>query len=175
MQKGLIHVYCGDGKGKTTAAAGLALRACGCGRRVLFVQFMKGNDSGEISAMEQTREIEILRNSKNYGFYKAMTDEDKINITQEHNEILEKTVQKIKSGEYGMLILDEITYPYNLNLIDRRMVEKLIKEKPFSLELIMTGREPNSLLLQAADYITEMKCIRHPYEKGIQARRGVEY
>ena len=175
MRQGLIHVYYGDGKGKTTAAAGLALRAAGCGEQVIFAQFMKGNESGELSAMERIKEIELLRNSKNYGFYKNMNDEDKCEITWEHNEILKEIMRKIKAGGYGMVILDEITYPYKLNLIEKCEVERLIKEKPSSLELVLTGREPDELFLEYADYITQMKCIRHPYEKGIPARRGVEF
>ncbi|TCL55468.1 cob(I)alamin adenosyltransferase [Kineothrix alysoides] len=175
MKQGLIHVYCGDGKGKTTAAAGLALRAAGCGERVIFAQFMKGNESGELSAMERIQEIELLRNSRNYGFYKNMSDADKKEITREHNEILKEVMRKIESGGYGMVILDEITYPYELDLIDKSEVERLIKEKPPSLELVLTGREPDELFLEYADYITRMKCIRHPYEKGIPARRGVEF
>lgn len=175
MQKGLIHVYCGDGKGKTTAAAGLALRAAGCGKAVIFAQFMKGNDSGELAAMKQIEGIRIIRNTEHYGFYNQMSEQDKINITREHNEILNQMTQSILHGECDVLIMDEITYPLRLGLIDQGRVEELILNKPEALELVLTGREPEAFFLEHADYITEMKCIRHPYEKGIGARRGIEY
>lgn len=175
MQTGLIHVYCGDGKGKTTAAAGLALRASGCGKDVIFAQFMKGNDSGETAAMKGIERICILSNSKNYGFYHQMSGRDKEEVKREHNAILDRALQSIKKGECDILILDEITYPYRLNLVDKAVVEKLVREKPSHLELVLTGRDPDKLFLEYADYVTEMKCIRHPYEKGVAARRGIEY
>lgn len=175
MTEGMIHVYCGDGKGKTTAAAGLALRAAGCGKDVVFSRFMKGNESGEIAAMKQIMGIKILENSENYGFYREMSEEDKKQITAEHNGILDRILESIKHRECDMLIMDEITYAYRFHLIDRERVDQLVKEKPAALELVLTGREPDELFLEYADYITEMKCIRHPYEKGITARRGVEY
>lgn len=168
-------MYYGDGKGKTTAAAGLAIRAAGCGRDVIFSRFMKGNESGEIAAMKQMTGIKILENSENYGFYGQMSEEDKKQITKEHNRLLEHIMESIKHGECDMLIMDEITWAYRYRLLERDRVEQLIKEKPVSLELVLTGREPDELFLTHADYITEMKCIKHPYEKGIAARRGVEY
>lgn len=175
MNKGLIHVYCGDGKGKTTAAAGLALRAAGCGKKVLFVQFMKGNESGEIAAMKQIEDIRVIRNTKRYPFYNQMSEEDKVQITKEHNDILNQVLESIKSKECDILILDEITYPYHFNLIDKEVIEEIIKSKDHLFELVLTGRDPNKLFIEHADYITEMKCIRHPYEKGIAARKGIEY
>lgn len=175
MKTGLIHVYCGNGKGKTTAAAGLALRAAGCGKKVLFVQFMKGNESGEIAAMKHIEDIRVLRNTEEYPFYNQMSEEDKVQITKEHNDMLNQVMESIKHKECDILILDEITYPYHLNLIDKEMIEAIIKSKDPFLELVLTGRDPDKLFLEYADYITEMKCIRHPYEKGITARKGIEY
>lgn len=175
MQAGLIHVYCGEGKGKTTAAAGLALRAAGCGKDVIFAQFMKGNESGETAAMKRIEGIKLLRNSENYGFYHQMSAEAREAITREHNAILDRIKQSIKKGECDILILDEITYPYRLNLIDKEALRELITKKPEHLELVLTGREPDEFFLENADYITEMRCIRHPYEKGIPARCGIEY
>lgn len=172
---GLIHVYCGDGKGKTTAAAGLALRAAGCGRDVIFARFMKGNASGEIAAMKRMTGIRVLEAGENYGFYAQMSETDKSGITAEHNGILDRAEESIKHGECDMLIMDEITWAYHYRLIDRERVRRLIEEKPKALELVLTGREPEELFYAHADYITEMKCLRHPYEKGIAARRGVEY
>lgn len=175
MEKGLVHVYCGDGKGKTTAAAGLAVRAAGSGKNVIFAQFMKGNDSGELTAMKQLPGIEIIRNSKNYGFYHQMSSQDKEAITEEHNRMLAGITERINRGKCDMLILDEFTYPYCYGLIDRIRVKQLVKNRPAAVEVVITGREPAEIFLELADYITEMKCIRHPYDKGIPARRGIEY
>lgn len=175
MTKGLIHVYCGDGKGKTTAATGLAVRAAGCGKKVIFAQFMKGNDSGELEAMKLVPGIELMRNSANYGFYNQMSLQEKEKLTAEHNGLLEKICKRINRGECDMLILDEYTYPCRYQLIDREKAAQLITDKPVSMELVITGREPSQLFLDRADYITEMRCIRHPFEKGIEAREGIEY
>lgn len=175
MEKGLIHVYCGDGKGKTTAATGLAVRAAGRDKKIVFAQFMKGNDSGELTAMKQIPGIEIIRNSRNYGFFNQMGDQDRKAITAEHNEILDRITERINKRECDMLILDEFTYPYGYGLIDRIRAEQIVKNKPEALELIITGREPAAFLMEEADYITEMRCIRHPYEKGIEARYGIEF
>lgn len=172
---GLIHLYYGDGKGKTTAAAGLALRAAGRGKKVIFAQFMKGNESGEVTAMQTIPEIEVRRNAKNYGFFNKMSLNDKEEITIEHNEMLRQIIKTIDKEQCDMLILDEFTYPYNFGLIDKALAEQIVKEKPEWLEIVMTGRNPADFFMEAADYITEMKCIRHPYEKGIPAREGIEY
>lgn len=174
MGKGLMHVYCGDGKGKTTAAIGLAVRAAGCGKRVVFAQFMKGNDSGEIEAMKKNSNIEIIRNNRNYGFFHRMSEADKQEITLEHNRILDKVMERIGGG-CDMLVMDELTYPYAYGLIDKERVKMLIYDKPEEMELVITGRDPGELFMETADYITEMKCVRHPFWKGIEARRGVEY
>lgn len=175
MEKGMIHVYCGEGKGKTTASIGLALRAAGCGMQVIFAQFMKGNDSGEIAAMEQIEKIRVMRNAKNYGFYSRMSEKDKQDITAEHNEMLGQILELMKSGRCELVVLDELTYPYAYGLVDKDMVAELINGKPEGVELVITGRNPDELFVNAADYITEMKCVRHPFEKGVGARRGVEF
>ena len=175
MEQGLIHVYCGEGKGKTTAATGLALRAAGCGLKVIFAQFMKGNDSGEVSVMERIEGIRIMRSTKNYGFFHRMNETDKQEIQKQHNEMLQEIIEQVKLGACDLLVMDELTYPYAYGLIDKEKVAELLHEKPAGMELVITGRNPDEFFTEAADYITEMKCIRHPYEKGIAARRGIEY
>ena len=138
-------------------------------------QFMKGNESGEITAMRQIENIKVLRNTKKFPFYNQMSEEDKVQITKEHNNILNQVMEGIEQKECDILILDEITYPYRLNLIDKKMIEEIIVSKNPLLELVLTGRDPDKLFIEYADYITEMKCIRHPYEKGIAARKGIEF
>lgn len=175
MEQGLIHVYHGEGKGKTTASVGLAIRAAGAGKKVVFTQFMKGNDTGELRILKQIPEIRILRNEKDLGFVFRMNEEQKKEIAVLHNQTLDRSIRLVEAGNVDVLIMDELTYPYHMGLVDKEKVEKLIREKPASLEIIITGRNPAPFFLEAADYITNMECERHPYEKGIGARRGIEY
>lgn len=175
MEKGMIQVYCGNGKGKTTAAIGLAIRAVGRGKKVIFVQFLKGTKTGELEVLKQLSNVTVIRNPKELGFLSRMNDLEKREVTEFHNQTLEK-IQKILLEEMiDLLVLDELTYPYIWNLIDKEKVEALILQKPEKLEIVITGREPDSFFLEHADYITDMQCIRHPYQKGIKAREGIEY
>lgn len=170
----MIHLYTGEGKGKTTAAVGLAVRAAGCGKKVLFCQFMKGNETGEIRILETLSQVTILRCSRKYPFYKAMSEEDQKQITREHNEILREIIRQTQSCQWDMAVLDEITYPVSYGLVDEKLLQKLLALGE-SRELVLTGRNPVPYLMKAADYLTEMRCVRHPYERGIRAREGVEY
>ncbi len=172
---GLMHVYMGDGKGKTTAAVGLCVRAAGTGRRTVFVQFMKGGETGEINVLKQLEQVTVLRSEKNFGFYAQMSEADKSEIKQVHNELLARVTNIVNHGECDLLILDELTYPYEWNLISKESVDELVRNKPEQLELVVTGRNPAEIFLEHADYITEMKAVRHPYERGIKARAGIEF
>ena len=175
MEQGLVHLYYGDGKGKTTAAIGLAIRAAGAGKKVLFTQFMKGGPTSELHILEQQENIEVLRIQKKFPFYNQMSDGDKDEITKLHNELLETIKCKMEEHKCGVLVLDEITYPYQWNLIDKDGLKNFLKQKPVGLEVILTGRNPDQVLVDFADYITQMNCIRHPYEKNIPSRIGIEY
>ena len=173
--KGLIHVYTGDGKGKTTAAVGLAVRAAGAGQKVVFAQFMKNSDTSELHALCLIPHIRIIRSDTDLGWLDLKDEKKKAAFTKVQNQILEQVMQCILQKECDILILDEITYPYSYGLINRNMLEKLIQNKPQKMELVLTGRNADLFFMEQADYITEMKCIRHPFEKGIDARRGIEY
>ncbi|MBP3457989.1 MAG: cob(I)yrinic acid a,c-diamide adenosyltransferase [Lachnospiraceae bacterium] len=176
MEKGLIHLYHGDGKGKTTAAVGLCIRAAGNKKRVLFVQFMKDNSSGEITVLEKIPGIKIMHGNIPKGFYSKMADEEKKIFALEQEKLLEQVVEEIGSmKDGGLVVLDEITYAYSWKLILREKLEDLLVNKPEGIELVMTGRNPERLLVKSADYVTEMKCEKHPFEKGIRARRGIEF
>ncbi|MCM1567920.1 MAG: cob(I)yrinic acid a,c-diamide adenosyltransferase [Roseburia sp.] len=175
----MIHLYTGEGKGKTTAAIGLCIRAAGRGFSVCFSQFMKGNDTGELSVLGSIPNVEILRSSRNFGFYSSMSAADKEELTEVHNCILDRLLEKAAGGNCQMIILDELTYPVKWGLLDSDKLKRLLdfgrKGAPGEIELVLTGRDAADTLWEAADYITEMECVRHPYEKGIPARRGIEF
>lgn len=175
MDKGLIHVYCGDGKGKTTAAAGLSIRAAGCGMKVVFLQFLKSMESGEVEVLRNIDNITVIRNEKDYGFFNRMTEEDKHAITELHNDNLKIALGLVDDGQCDLLVLDEACAAYNHNLLDRTLVEELIKNKKDALELVLTGRDPDPLFTEYADYVSEIRKIKHPYDKKIIARKGIEY
>lgn len=174
----MIHLYTGDGKGKTSAAIGLGIRAAGWGRRVCFAQFMKGNDTGELHVLEKMPEVTILRSQKNFGFYDSMSESDKAELTEIHNEILDRLLETAESGNCDVMILDEVTYPIKWGLLSMQKLQRLLaleKENEDKIEIVFTGRDAGNILRDAADYITEMKCARHPYERGVEARKGIEF
>lgn len=166
--KHCLHIYTGDGKGKTTAAVGLATRYLGHGGSVLFLQFMKGRESGEVSALTSLG-AEVRRLSKDYGFF-PFPDADA--ILAEHTHLLDEAALFAKE-KGGLLILDEIISAYTHALLPKEAVLSLLAEKP--CEIICTGRDVPEELLRHADYVTEMCARRHPYETGLCARRGIEF
>lgn len=174
MKKGLIHVYCGDGKGKTTSAIGLAVRGAGSGMQVVLLQFLKGRPVSELESLKQIPGITVIRNNKDYGFYNTMTQQDKKDITGLHNENLNRALNFVKNDKCDMLILDEITAAYNYGLVDCSVIDDLLYHKKTELELVLTGRNPDSKFMDMADYISEIKKIKHPYDKNILARKGIE-
>ena len=171
---GLIHIYCGDGKGKTTAAAGLAVRALGAGKQVVFSQFLKNGKSSEISILNGLKNIYIYSSGTHTGFYKDLNDEERRKTKRDFRELFESVIKRAQNG-IQLLVLDEIIPACNLEIIDEKSLTEFLKNKPEELEVVLTGRNPSQNLLSAADYITEMKKIRHPYDKGITARYGIEF
>lgn len=175
----MIHLYTGDGKGKTSAAIGLCIREAGWERRVCFAQFMKGNDTGELCVLEKMPEVTILRSQKNFGFYHAMSENDKEELTTIHNDILDSLLEMAENGTCDLIVLDEVTYPVKWGLFSMEKLQKLLDfgkgEADRGIELALTGRDAEKVLWDAADYITEMNCVRHPFEKGVKARKGIEF
>jgi cob(I)alamin adenosyltransferase len=171
MKKGLIHIYTGDGKGKTTSAVGLAIRAKSRGLRVLFAQFMKQNTGGETKLLEQLS-IKVLHfeNVLSPLFHPNI---DK-NLLQEQAR---NALQSIKSmlNQFDLAVLDEFNCLLPEELITEEEAVTFLKEKPEEVELILTGRGATERLKQLADYVTEMKTVKHPFQKGIKARKGIEY
>ena len=175
MDKGLIHIYHGDGKGKTTCAVGLSIRALGAGYRVIFAQFLKGGNTSELNILEQLPNLEIIRCEKDYNFTWLLKPEELEALKAEHIELFKMVLHKCQSNDVKILVvLDELCATYELNLIDREMVMGFLKDKSAYVEVVITGRNPVPELLEVADYISEIKKEKHPMDKGIMARKGIE-
>ncbi len=172
--QGLIHIYCGDGKGKTTAALGLALRCAGSGKRVYFLQFLKGSPTSELAILNQIPQITVQRNSKDFGFSFSMTPKEKQAVSHMHNENLKAAMLACQQGAYELLVLDECMGALSTGLLDADLLREFIPQKPPALELVMTGRNPPEDLVAIADYVSEIKKIKHPYDRGISARCGFD-
>lgn len=175
---GQVNVFYGDGKGKTTSALGTALRACGNGFSVHLVQFMKNGASsleqqipGEIKSLQKFESFSFKRFGTGSWFVKNKNED-------EHKKSVEETFSYLQTclGKYDIIIADEILYAVQLGLLDEKKVIGLIKSKPKNQELILTGsHKPFPKIFALADLVTEIKKIKHPYDKGILARKGIEY
>ena len=170
---GLIHIYCGDGKGKTTAAIGLAVRAAGSGKKVLLLQFFKDGKSSEFAALAHVPGIETVPQTRIFGFSWTLTPEEKEEARGYYAGLLEEAFRR--AGGFDLLVLDEAMSACTTGMIDETRLLALLTGKPAELEVVLTGRNPSQALLDAADYVTEMKKIKHPYERGVAARKGIEY
>lgn len=173
--RGCLHIYCGDGKGKTTAAVGLAVRAAGCGGKVLMVRFLKTDDSGEVEGLSWIPGITVCPCRKTFGFFWSMTEEQKKEAAIYYQSLLEETWQQALNGQYDMLVLDEIMAACNNGLVAETRLMELLDTKPETLEVVLTGRNPSEALKERADYVSEIKKIKHPFDSGVPARKGIEY
>lgn len=176
-ERGLILINTGDGKGKTTAALGTALRAIGRGKKVLIVQFIKsGGNYGELMALEKFDNVTIKPMGKGFIFHNRETDEEKF---LEHKQaaidawrVLENEVY---SDKWDLVVLDEINYAIQYDLLEVDKVIELLQQKPKHLDVILTGRNAHEKLIALADTVTEMKVIKHAYQNGIKAKAGIEF
>ena len=173
LDQGLVQVYTGTGKGKTSAAFGLALRALGRGLKVYVIQFIKGGfDYGELYVVDKLPNLKIIAFGRGeFVTEKSRSKEDFV-LARDALSLAEKVV---KSMEYDVVILDEINVALNLKLIKIERVLEMIKNKPDCLELVLTGRYALDEVIKMADLVTEMKEVKHPYNCGIPARKGIEY
>lgn len=173
FEEGLVQVYTGDGKGKSTAAFGLALRAMGRGLKVKIVQFLKGDTRyGEIIALKEFPAIDVVQfGSPEFVNPLHPREEDR----QMAREALEHGRQALLSGRYDLVIMDEVHVAAKLGLISVEDILALMREKPKKVELVLTGRDADPRVIEAADLVTQMTLIKHPYQKGITARYGIEY
>ena len=175
MVNGLIHIYCGDGKGKTTAAMGLAIRAAGRKKKVFITQFLKSGKSGELISLEKLDEyITFFPGKPVNKFVWNMNEEEKLQAKIEHTKRFQEIKDIINKEEYDLLILDEIIATINNEFIELNDVIEFLRNKPKSLEVVMTGRDPKDELVELSNYVTEMKCIKHPFKEGIPSRVGIE-
>lgn len=172
MEKGYIHVYTGNGKGKTTSAIGLGIRATGAGLKVHMLQFMKGRRYSELNSLDNIKNFTYSQHGRDEFVNKKNPEKIDIDKAQEGFKHAKKL---IKSNKYDMLILDEINVAVDFNLIDIKDVVKLVENKPEKLELILTGRFAHAEIQRVADYVTEMLEIKHPYQQNIEARKGIDF
>jgi cob(I)alamin adenosyltransferase len=174
-RRGLILINTGPGKGKTTAALGTALRAVGCGMRVLVLQFIKGSwHYGELDAVEAFGSNFVLK-QMGRGFVKiggAEPDPEDSRLVQ---AAWAEARDAIDSGEWDLVVLDEINYAISYKMLDVAVVAEALKGKPEMVHVILTGRNAHPLLVELADTVTEMREVKHAYSRGIQAQRGIEY
>lgn len=169
--RGLVHLYTGDGKGKTTAALGLALRASGHGMRVCVLQFMKGSKRcGEHKFIQRWPAFEIIQPSPTSYF--SQPREQRLALAREALGLASSLAQ---SGRYDLLILDEALTASKAGLVSSKELLDLIAAKPVPLEMALTGRGAPVELVEAADLVTEMHPVKHPYKAGVRAREGIEY
>lgn len=184
MKKGLVHIYTGTGKGKTTAAFGLAIRALGSGMKVLVIQFLKGGyKSSELRTLSKIKNIKIVQlNQTSPVFWKKSVLNNK-KAKEKAHQSLNKSIVKglsyaetaITSGKFNMVILDEAVNLVSQGLVSEKKIVDLINKKPKKIELVLTGRGAWKKLINKSDYVTQMRLVKHPYKKGIKARQGIEY
>ena len=189
---GCVHLYCGDGKGKTTAAIGLAVRAAGTGKQVVAARFLKTNQSGEVEILKRLPEVTLIPCEKTFGFTWKMTDEVKQEAADYYKSMFETACReavkrcgktedsrsrKIQNNETCdvLLVLDEVCASLSSGLLELADIVDFLDHRPAGLEVVMTGRKPPEELLLRADYVTEMEKIKHPFDRKILARRGIEY
>lgn len=175
MEQGLIHIYCGDGKGKTSAAVGLAARAAGCGNRVLFARFLKNEYSGELRVLDEIPEIEVIHLEKSFGFIRNLSEEERCEMQEMYTGLWHTILERARTEKLDVLVIDEFMAAYNFGLIPHEEALCFLKKKPEGLEIVLTGRDPVPELVEAADYVSEIRKVKHPFDRGIRARRGIEF
>jgi cob(I)alamin adenosyltransferase len=173
LERGLTQVYTGDGKGKTSAAFGLALRAVGRGLKVYVIQFIKGGfDYGELHVVGDLPRLELVAYGTGKFIDKGTPDEED---TAQARKALEHAREILRGGEHDVVILDEVNIAITFGLVQVGDILSLIRKKPGNVELVLTGRGAPDEIIEAADLVTEMRKIKHPFNAGVKARKGIEY
>ena len=175
VRRGLIIVNTGPGKGKTTAAMGTALRAIGQGLRVLMLQFLKGSwHYGELDAVQAFGDKFVLK-QMGRGFVKVGAEKPEPEDVRMVEEAWTEAEKAIQSGEWDLVVLDEINYAISYGMLDPAKVVERLRKKPELVHVILTGRNAHPTIIEIADTVTEMRQVKHAYEKGVMAQRGIEY
>ena len=170
----MIQTYFGNGKGKTTSAIGSAIRCVGCGKRVLFVQFLKNNDSSEYRLMEKTENIDILFSNEYYRLYDNLNDECTSVLREAYSKLLFEDTKK-SLDSYSMIILDEILDAVEFGYVDEEEFLSLLRENKDRAEIILTGHSITDKIAEISDYLSEIREIKHPYSYGTEPRKGIEF
>ncbi len=168
--KGLVQIYTGDGKGKTSAALGLAMRAAGQGMKIIVIQFLKGEEGGEHFFARKHGSFEIKQFGRGDIFKKSEAE-----LTHEAGDAYKFTEKTLEEGRYDVVILDEIFIAHWRGLVSLKQILDLIDKKPAGVELVMTGRKAPQEVIKQADLVTEMLMIKHPFVEGIGQRKGIEF
>ena len=174
MEKPLIHVYTGDGKGKTTSAFGLAARCAGNGYQVKIIQFLKTDDTGELKFFKSADNLFLYRFETHHGFTCDMNEEELKTLENQCDKAMRFALMIAQDSDCDMLVLDEIICAYNCGLVSEEKIKELIDSVNLC-ELVFTGRNAPEWLIENADYVTEMNMIKHPYERSVPARKGIEF
>ncbi|HHD15415.1 MAG TPA: cob(I)yrinic acid a,c-diamide adenosyltransferase [Euryarchaeota archaeon] len=172
FEKGYVQVYTGNGKGKTTSSIGLGLRAAGSGLRVHMIQFMKGRRYSELDALEHVPGFTVEQHGRDEFVSKEKPEKIDVELA---GKGLSRARKVVLSGEYDLVILDEVNVAVDFGLITEESVLELIRSKPAHVELVLTGRYATEGIIEAADLVTEMREIKHFYNSGVEARKGIEY
>jgi cob(I)alamin adenosyltransferase len=172
LKKGLIHVYTGNGKGKTTAAIGLGVRAVGDGLTVLMIQFMKGRRYSELDTLQQIKHFTVVQFGRDEFVSKEKPEQIDIDLARKGLAYAHEVIQK---GDIDVVILDEINVAVDFQLISLKDVLELIKKKPVTMELVLTGRCASPEVIKHADLVSEILEIKHPYQKGVMSRKGIDW
>lgn len=173
-KRGLVHLYVGDGKGKTTAAAGLAMRFLGGGGTVLFCQFLKARPTGELAPL-RTLGAEVRRAKTGERFFFQMDEGERAQVRESHARCLADTARDAAAGRYGLIVLDEVVDAVNCGAVELSALLGLLRDRDPACEVVLTGRNPDPAIVAAVDYHTEFICLAHPYQRGVPSRSGVEY
>lgn len=171
---GLVHIYCGSGKGKTTAGMGLCARAAGHGMKVLICQFLKDGSSGECAVLRLSRHVTFAESMPRVKFSFRMSPEEKEAARTFYNNLLKNVMHRADAESFDVLFLDEVLYAVRAGLVEEEALVQFLKAKPRGLEVILTGQDPGEEVLDLADYVSVIQKYRHPYDQGVPARLGIE-
>ena len=175
MNKGCVHIYYGNGKGKTTCGVGLCVRAAGAGWKVLVYQFLKDSTSSERKILKQLPQVTLLEGMEKVKFTFNMTPEELDQARIYYTQAFKKIVKMTCEGGYQMVFLDELLHMIRLELIEEKLVTDFLERRPDGVEVIMTGYDPSPRLLEMADYVSKITKEKHPFDSKLPARRGIEF